>query len=59
MFRISHNRQEPITDFDQVEAFEPTICSIEPGRYQMDEISREQLPSGHTSRRLGGRDQTA
>jgi hypothetical protein len=57
MFRISHNGQEPITDVDQVEAIQPTICSIEPGRYH--EISREQLPSGHTSRRLGGRDQTA
>ncbi len=53
MYRISHNEQEPIIDADQVEAIEPVIHSIEPGCSHVDEISREPLPSGHTSRRWG------
>ena len=53
MFRVSRNGQEPIIDVDQVEAIEPAIRSSEPGRYQVDEISAEPLPSGHTSRRWG------
>ncbi len=53
MFRISRNGQDPIIDVDQVEAIEPAIRSSEPGRYHVDEISRDPLPSGHTSRRWG------
>jgi len=53
IFRVSRDGQEPIIDVDQVEGIEPAIRSSEPGRYQVDEISREPLPSGHTSRRWG------
>jgi hypothetical protein len=53
MYRISHNGQEPIIDVDQVDAIEPAIRSSEPGRYHVDEISRDPLPSGRTSRRWG------
>ena len=53
MFRISRNGKEPIIDVDQVEAIESAIRSIEPGRYQVDAISADPLPSGHTSRRWG------
>jgi len=53
MYRISRNGQEPIIDVDQVEAIEPAIRSSAPGRYHVDEISRDPLPRGHTSRRLG------
>ena len=53
MYRISRNGQEPIVDVDQVEAIEPVIRSSEPGRYHVDEISADPLPSGHTSRRWG------
>ena len=49
MYRISRNGQEPIIDVDQVEAIEPAIRSSEPGRYHVDEISADPLPSGHTS----------
>jgi hypothetical protein len=31
----------------------------EPGRYHIDEISRDPLPSGHTSRRGGSRNQAS
>ncbi len=51
MFRISHPDREAILDVDQVEAIEPAIRSSEPGRYHVDEIAADPLPSGHTSRR--------
>jgi hypothetical protein len=53
MHRIIRNGHEPIIDVDQVEAIEPVIRSSEPGRYHVDEVSSEPLPSGHTSRRCG------
>jgi hypothetical protein len=53
MFRISHPDREVIVDVDQVEAIEPAIRSSEPGRYPVDEIAADPLPSSHTSRRWG------
>jgi hypothetical protein len=53
MYRISRNRQEPIIDVAKVEAIEPAIRSIEPGRYHVEEIAADPPPSGHTSRRWG------
>jgi hypothetical protein len=45
--------REPITDVDSVKAVEGAIRDGEPGRYHLDEIRVELLPSGHTSRRWG------
>jgi hypothetical protein len=53
MFRISSNGQEPIINVDQVEAIEPAIRSRELGRFHVDEIIADLLPSGHSSRRWG------
>ena len=53
MYRISRNGHEPIVDVDQVEAIEPVVRRSKPGRYHVDEISADPLPSGHTSRRWG------
>jgi hypothetical protein len=53
IYRISRNGQEPIIDIDQVEGIEPEIRSSELGRCQVDEISADPLPSGHTPRRCG------
>jgi len=53
MYRISLDGQEPIIDVEQVDGIEPAIRSGAPGRYHLDEISRDPLPSGHTSRRWG------
>jgi hypothetical protein len=50
IFRISQPGREPITDVDRVEAVEGAIRA---GRYDVDQISAEPLPSGHTSRRWG------
>ena len=52
-FRISRNGQEPSIDVDQVEAMEPALRSSKPGRYHVDEVSADPLPSGHPSRRWG------
>ena len=53
MFRISPVGQEPIIDVDTIEAIEHTIRLFKPGRYRIDQISADPLPSGHTSRRWG------
>jgi hypothetical protein len=53
IYRISRHGHEPITDVGSVEAVEETIRASEPGRYHVDEIATEPLPSGHTSRRWG------
>jgi hypothetical protein len=52
-FRISQPDHEPITDVGSVVAVEGAIRASEPGRYHVDEISQDPLPSGHTSRRWG------
>ena len=53
MYRISPNGHEPIVDVDQVGEIEPVVPRSKPGRYHVDEISADPLPSGHTSRRWG------
>jgi hypothetical protein len=53
IYRISQPGREPITDVDSVEAVEGAIRAGGPGRYHVDEISSDPLPSGHTSRRWG------
>jgi hypothetical protein len=53
MFRISGDGQKRITDVDAADQLEPAIRASQPGRYHIDEISRDPLPSGHTSRRWG------
>jgi hypothetical protein len=51
MYRISRNDHEPIVDIEHVAKIEPAIHSSDPGRYHVDKISADPLPSGHTSRR--------
>jgi hypothetical protein len=53
MYRISHDGQERIIDVDPVEAIAPALRSSKPGKYTVEAISADPLPSGHTSRRLG------
>jgi hypothetical protein len=55
VYRISRPGLEPITDVDSVEAVEQAIRNGGAGCYQVDAISAELLPSGHTSRRWGPR----
>ena len=53
MYRIGRNGQESAVDVDQVEAIERVIRSSRPGRYHVDKIGADPLPSGHTARRWG------
>ncbi len=53
MYRITHNGQEPIIDVDTLADIEPAIRDWKAGRYDVDEISADPWPSGHTSRRWG------
>jgi hypothetical protein len=53
MYRISQSGQEPILDVDTVDQLEPAIRASELGRYHVDEIGADPLPSGHTLRRSG------
>jgi hypothetical protein len=53
MYSISQNEHERIIDVDTVDQLEPAIRSSEPGRYHVDEIRADLLPSGHNSRRWG------
>ena len=53
MFRISHIARRTAVDVDSIDEVEPAIASSKPGRYHINQISAEPLPSGHTSRRWG------
>ena len=46
MYRISGGRSQPIV-VKTIKAITAAICSSEPGRYNIDEISDESPPSGH------------
>jgi hypothetical protein len=58
MFGISQNTEEPVIDVAQVDEIEPAVRGSKPGRYHFDQIEREPLPTGHTSRRSGVRIKT-
>jgi hypothetical protein len=53
MFRISKETDGPVVDVDTLDEVEPVIGRAEPGRYDIDEIARDPLPAGHSSRRWG------
>jgi hypothetical protein len=50
MFRISQTISDHLTESDRVD---PAIRASRPGRFHVDQIERDPLPSGHTSRRWG------
>jgi hypothetical protein len=52
VYRISKGPDvgDTVASIDAIEAF---VRDHGPGRYQVDEISRDTLPSGHTRRRWG------
>jgi hypothetical protein len=53
MFRISVNGYNPIMVVDQLKSIEPAIRTLESGRYYIDEVNLDPLPSGYISRRWG------
>jgi hypothetical protein len=52
VFWVNHSG-EGTADADSIERAWELVRDGEPGRYHIDEISAEPLPSGHTSRRWG------
>jgi hypothetical protein len=52
MFRISKDTNTVI-DVAQVDAIERVVRASRPGHYDIDQIERDPLPSGRTSRRWG------
>jgi hypothetical protein len=52
-FRISRCVSDEANDVAQVDEIEPTVRSTEPGRRHIDQIERDPLPSGRTSRQWG------
>jgi hypothetical protein len=51
-FRVSH-KGEGIDDTDSIEGAREIVRGQQPGRYHVDEIRAEPLPSGHTRRQWG------
>jgi hypothetical protein len=52
VFRVSR-RGEGIDDADTIEGAQEIVRGQSPGRYDLDEIRAQPLPSGHTSRSWG------
>ena len=53
ILRVNDPNGEPIGTADSQEGIKRVIEGLGPGRYHVDEISSDPLPSGHTSRRWG------
>jgi hypothetical protein len=53
ILRVNDLNGEPIRTADSQEGIKRVIKDLGKGRYHVDEISSDALPSGHTSRRWG------
>ncbi len=53
LYRVSRPGHETVTDAGSVEAAEAIVRAGGPGRYHIDQIGADPLPSGHTARRWG------
>lgn len=53
VFRIVNRDGEMLADADSLDGVTEPVRNAPPGRYHIDEISVEPLPSGHTARSCG------
>jgi hypothetical protein len=53
MFGISRSGSDEIADGDWVDQIEHALRSRPPGRYHVNQLERDPLPSGHSSYRWG------
>ena len=53
ILRVNNSDGEPIGTPPSIPSLEWFFEDVPPGRYHIDEISHDPLPSGHTSRRWG------
>jgi hypothetical protein len=53
MLRVNDPQGDPVGDASDVEGLRLLAEGLGLGRYHVDEVSADPLPSGHTSRRRG------
>jgi hypothetical protein len=53
VYRVSDRDNDVVVDVDSITEIDGVVRSSKPGRYHVDEISSDPMPSGHTSRRWG------
>ena len=52
-YRLIDSKGEMLSDADTIEDLKGILGHLDAGRYTVDEIASEPLPSGHTARRWG------
>ena len=52
-YRLIDSTGEMLSDADTIEYLKGILDHLDAGRYTVDEIASEPLPSGHTARRWG------
>ena len=53
MLRANGSQGDPVGAAPDVEGMRRLVECFDPGRYHVEEIAADPLPSGHTSRRWG------
>ena len=53
ILRVNDRHGEPIGTADSPDGVSSIVMGLDPGRYHVDEISADPLPSRHRSRRWG------
>jgi hypothetical protein len=53
LYRISRSSDGLVVDPESIDAVQQILGSGPPGRYHVDQVGRDGLSSGHTSRRWG------
>jgi hypothetical protein len=53
MLRVNDPQRDPVGAASDVKGLRHLAESLGPGRYHVDQIAADPLPSGHTSRRWG------
>jgi len=53
VYRLIDSKGEMLSDADTIEYLKGILGHLDAGRYTVDEIASEPLPSGHTARRWG------
>jgi hypothetical protein len=52
-YLLIDSRGELLSDAGSIERLKTILSHLDPGRYVVDEIATDPLPSGHTARRWG------
>ncbi len=52
-YRVSRHKGDMLGDAESIEGAEQIVREASPGRFHVDEIADQPLPSGHTARKWG------